>query len=111
MIKIEKLRDGAKATIMRNGVKQAIYETMRLSYSEFETIEVTTGSVIYSVDEQVVKEVSANTPVVPLKESPKSAQQNKIAVDTATKDTETVAQEKVTVKPVIIKPVSKTTKK
>lgn len=57
MIKIEKLKDGAKVFITRDGTKCEIYINQLITPSEFNTIEIEGGSCIYSIDENEVKEL------------------------------------------------------
>lgn len=62
MIKIEKLKDGAKATYVRDGVRRQVYLHHLITHQELATLEVTEGTVVYSVDEQEIKEQSALRP-------------------------------------------------
>lgn len=59
MIKIEKLKDGAKATYTRDGVKKPIFLHQLITHQDLTTLEVTQGTVVYSVDELEIKEQSA----------------------------------------------------
>lgn len=105
MIKIEQLKNGAKATIIRNEVRQPVYPNMTVTAAELETIE-TTGTVVYSIDELEVLEIGANTergePLVV--ETPKSLEQSTTPVEATIE----VAQ---TVKPAIVKPAPRSAKK
>lgn len=59
MIKIEQLKDGAKATYTRDGVKKPIFLHQLITHQDLATMEVTQGTVVYSVDELEIKEQSA----------------------------------------------------
>lgn len=59
MIKIEQLKDGAKATYTRDGVKKPIFLHQLITHQDLVTMEVTEGTVVYSVDELEIKEQSA----------------------------------------------------
>ena len=59
MIKIEKLSTNTKATIERNGAGRInLYLGMILNNTEFATLELVEGSVIYSIDELEVKTIT-----------------------------------------------------
>lgn len=60
MIKIEKLLDGAKATFLREGKTQPVFLFQLLTHGELETLEVQTGTVVYSVDELEICEKTAS---------------------------------------------------
>lgn len=62
MVKIEHLKNGAKATFMRNDKKIPVFLHMLISRQELETLEVETGTVVYSVDELEILEKSAPAP-------------------------------------------------
>ena len=59
MIKIEQLKDGAKATYVRDGSRRQVYLHHLITHDELATLEVTEGTVVYSVDESEIKEQSA----------------------------------------------------
>ena len=59
MIKIEQLKDGAKATYVRDGNRRQVYLHHLITHDELATLEVTEGTVVYSVDESEIKEQSA----------------------------------------------------
>lgn len=63
MVKIEQLKDNAKATYTNNGVKKPIFLHQLITRQDLETLEVSQGTVVYSVDELEIKEQSA--PVTP----------------------------------------------
>lgn len=95
MVKIEIMTPGAAATILRNGTRQAVFEKQLITYAEADTLEVTGGSVTYSVNEtEVFTKSGDSAPVVP---------------QTAT-EPELPAAEEVKVKPAIVKPAAKTAK-
>lgn len=57
---------GAAATILRNGERQQVFEKQLISYAEADTLEVTGGDVVYSVDETEVHTKSGKpAPAVP----------------------------------------------
>ena len=57
MIKIEKI-SATKATIVRGGVRQPLILNSHISAEELATVESESGSIIYSVDEIEVKELT-----------------------------------------------------
>lgn len=59
MIKIEQLKDGAKATYIRDGNRREVYLHHLITHDELATLEVTAGTVVYSVDEMEICERSA----------------------------------------------------
>lgn len=54
MIKIEKLSPDADVWFVRGGVRQRAFLHQLLSHSELPSLEVLSGSVVYSIDEQDV---------------------------------------------------------
>lgn len=62
MVKIEQLKNGAKATITRDGRTVPIFLHQLISRQELETMQVTAGTVVYSIDELEVLEKSAPAP-------------------------------------------------
>jgi len=66
MIKIEYLKNNAKATYTRDGVKRPIFLHQLITHQDLSTLEVTQGTVVYSVDELEIKEQSAPEPVKPV---------------------------------------------
>lgn len=66
MVKIEIISPGASATILRNGERQTVFAKQLITYAEADTLEVTGGDVVYSVNESEVFTKSGNAaPVVP----------------------------------------------
>lgn len=59
MIKIEQLKDGAKATYVRDGNRRQVYLHHLITHDELATLEVSEGTVVYSVDESEIREQSA----------------------------------------------------
>jgi hypothetical protein len=102
MIKFERLSNGAKATIIRNEVTQPVYIGMAVSREELATLNVVSGTVLYTIDEKEIVEVSAKAAP-----APKPVQVEKPEVVEAT----TPAEPVVAVKPAIVKPAPRTTKK
>lgn len=99
MVKIEKISAGAVVSILRNGERINLFEKQLISYAEADTIEVTGGEVIYSVNETEVHTKSG-----------KSAP----AVAPVATEPELPATEEVKIiqpKPVIKQPAAKTAKK
>jgi len=102
MIKFERLSKGAKATVIRNEVTQPVYIGMAVSREELDTLQVTAGTVLYTVDEKEIVEVSAKPA-----EAPKPQQVIQPAEVAVPTQPEPVAA----VKPAIVKPAPRTTKK
>ena len=95
MVKIEKISAGATATIIRNGERQAIFEKQLISYAEADTMEVSGGEVVYSVNEtEVITKSGDAAPAVP--QAP--AEPELPAAEEAPAE----------VKPVIVQPAAKT---
>lgn len=109
MIKIEKLKDGAKATIVRNGVKQPVYLAMNITAAELQTLEVVGGSLVYTVDETEIVEVQGGEAPLPVKSSEPVAPVEQ-SVATVETPVETEAPVEVA-KPAIVKPAPRTVKK
>ncbi len=104
MIKIEQLKNGAKATIVRNGVAQPVYLGMTVTRAELDTLE-TTGTVVYSIDESEIVEFGANTErTAASSELPKSP-------EPSTAPLEAAVTAPAPVKPVIVKPAPRSPKK
>lgn len=57
MIKIEKI-SATKATVVRGDVRQPLILNSHISEEELATIEAETGTIVYSVDEAEVKELT-----------------------------------------------------
>ena len=60
MIKIEKI-SAVKATIERGGVRQPLILHSHVTEAELATIEAEDGTIVYSVDETEVKELTFQT--------------------------------------------------
>lgn len=99
MIKFERLSKDAKATIVRNDAVQPVYLGMVVTSKELETLTVSSGTVLYTVDEEKVIEVHASTktqePQPELTSEPVTVQ-------------EPVVEQK---KPVIVRPAPRNSKK
>lgn len=66
MVKIEIISPGASATIVRNGERVPVLLKQLITYDEAETLEVTGGTVTYSVNETEVLTKSGDAaPAVP----------------------------------------------
>ena len=100
MIKIEKLLDGAVATITRGDTETQIFQGQLINGLDLETLKVIGGKLIYSVDETEVVEV-IGVPVVtgaaPTPEIAKIVEETTVVTDTVT--------------PVVTAPIKTTTKK
>lgn len=57
MVKIEKLLDGAVATITREGQPVRLVQGVLINYYDLSTLNVVGGKLIYSIDETEVVEV------------------------------------------------------
>ena len=66
MIKIERMSEGCKATV--NGSQ--IFVGQLFDYNDIESLAITVGKVMYTVDENEVKEVEAEVVVVPIAKKP-----------------------------------------
>lgn len=65
MIKIEKI-SAIKATVIRGGVRQPLILHSHISEQELATIEAEAGTIVYSVNESEVKELTFQAkPVAP----------------------------------------------
>lgn len=61
MVKIEKLSPDAQVWFQRDGTRQRAYLHQLLSRAELATLEIESGTVMYSIDEQEVVTRSAAT--------------------------------------------------
>lgn len=59
MIKIEKLSADCKATVVRADVAQPVFLHQMLTQDEFNTLLLTQGELVYSVDEMIVNTIKA----------------------------------------------------
>ena len=66
MIKIERI-NADKPTLLRNGVRQPVTANMVVTQAELQSIEAGTGSIVYSVDETDVKELTFQAEPAPVK--------------------------------------------
>lgn len=57
MIKIETI-NATKATVLRGGVRQTLLTGSHVTGAELATVEAESGTIVYSVDEQEVKELT-----------------------------------------------------
>ena len=114
MIKIEKLLDSGKAVFVREGKVIPVFVGQLLSYHEADTLQVSEGAVMYSIDEaELVTLKAGETLEGTLPETDtKSAESTEPVAPTAevteTKEvtTETTTPEVAAVTaPVIVKPV------
>lgn len=84
MIKIESIK-ATKATVVRGGLRQPLLTGSHISADELATIEAEAGTIVYSVDENEVKELTFQAKQAPTPPAAKPAS-----------------------KPAIIKPAAKT---
>jgi hypothetical protein len=54
MVKIERLLNGGQGTVVRHGHTMPIYQNMVITLEELGTLNITYGSVTYSIDEEEV---------------------------------------------------------
>lgn len=99
MIKIERLNNGAKATIVRNGVTQPVYLGMSITAAELETLQTIGGSIVYTIDETEIVELQGGQSPEPVK-SAEPAAASEPAVETAAE----AAPQAQVIKPAIVKP-------
>lgn len=64
MIKIERIDSTARPTYVRNGLRQPLFAFQLVNEEEFTSIELTEGSILYSVNESEVNTIQANTSAV-----------------------------------------------
>jgi hypothetical protein len=81
MVKIEELKNGAEATYTKDytGEQGLVVLHNLISLSELETMKVTKGTVVYTIDEQEFGEKSAEVPA-------KKAEPVKVAVQAPAKE-------------------------
>jgi len=58
MIKIERLKDGAKVYVTRNGQRVQVFLNQLITHEDFASVEVEGGTLVYSVDETEVLEIT-----------------------------------------------------
>lgn len=110
MIKIEKLTKGASATFVRDNMVMPVFTNQLLSETELNTLVVISGTVTYSIDEQLIVERTADTVAEPIVPAEPKSQQIELALESPIVATEE-AVETVIVKPVPkAKPVAKAKK-
>lgn len=63
MVKIEKILDGAVATIIRDDKAIQLFQGQLITYYDLPSLQVVGGKVIYSIDESEVIEVIGIPPV------------------------------------------------
>jgi hypothetical protein len=102
MIKIERLKDGAKVFVVTEGTRRQVYLNQLITYAEFETIEVESGTLVYSIDETEVKEIQGQGKQLALNLT-ETVQDTVATTDVAEPIT-------VTSQPVVIKPTPRTKK-
>lgn len=76
MIKIEKI-SATKATIIRGGVRQPLLLHSHITDAELATVEAESGTIVYSVDEREVKELTFQAKPAPV---PPAAKPTKPAI-------------------------------
>ena len=72
MVKIEQLKDGAKATYTRDYTREqaAVGLHNLISFNELQSMIVTKGTVIYTIDEKIFGEKSAPVQPAPVQPAP-----------------------------------------
>ena len=103
MVKIEKVLDGAVATVTRGDQEVQLFQGQLINYLDLQTLKVVGGKLIYSVDETEVVEV-IGVPAVAGGPAPEEVV--KIVAETTT-----VTDEVAVVPAVAPAPVKTTTKK
>lgn len=87
-IKIERI-SGAIATVVRNNHRTKVWLGMTLTEEEFATLEVTEGSILYTVDEQTVHTITApKQEIVQEKPAAPTGKKRKIILDNYKTDLE-----------------------
>ena len=71
MVKIEQFKGGAKASVIRDGERKQVFLHQLITKQEFETLEVSVGSVVCSIDEQELVEKFAPQPEIVAAPAPK----------------------------------------
>jgi len=104
MVKIEKLTPGTIVYVQRDGAKRRVFLNQLITRDELASMEVESGTVTYSIDEEVIEEKSAEQ--VPVQQT--LDLETKVAT---TDEVETVKVEPVTPAPVIVKPATRTVTK
>jgi hypothetical protein len=115
MIKIERLKDGAKVFVVTEGARRQVYLNQLITNAEFDTIEVEGGTLVYSVDETEVKELQGQGKQLTLNLT-EIVQDTVVTTDVAetVQDTTVItdAPETITtaLQPVVVKPTPRTKK-
>lgn len=102
MIKIEKLKDGAKVFVVTEGSRRQVYLNQLITAAEFQTIEVEGGTLVYSIDEAEVKEIQGQGKQLTLNLTE--------VVEDVIAATDEVEATTITAQPVIIKPTPRARK-
>jgi len=122
MIKIERLKDGAKVYVTRNGQRVQVFLNQLITHEDFASVEVEGGTLVYSVDETEVLEIAGGAGKqieLNLSETVQDAVATTETVETASAETpvETpveaptqVTETTTTVAPVIVKPTPRAKK-
>lgn len=100
MIKIERIDSAVCPTYVRNGLRQPLFASQIVSEEEFISIELTEGSILYSVNESEVNTLQPNTSNV-VSTNPNVVSTNSIVVSTNPIVVSTNPTE-VSAKPVIV---------
>lgn len=102
MIKIERLKDGAKVFIMDQGTRRQVYLNQLITEADFQTVEVEGGTLVYSIDETEVKEIQGQGKQLTLNLTE--------TVEDTVATTDKVETVTITAQPVIIKPTPRAKK-
>lgn len=110
MIKIEKISAGASATIVRDGITQKVYLNQLITAAELDKLEVTNGTVTYSIDEQTIAEKTSTEPEKKLEIVTEVSVTEEIA-PVLTTEAKPVVVKQPAEKPAIVHPVTRTVTK
>jgi hypothetical protein len=107
MIKIEKLLDSGKAVFVREGKTIPVFVGQLLSYHEADTLQVSQGAIVYSIDEAELVTLKAGETLegtLPETDTKSPESTKSVAPTTETTEKKEVEVAPVTA-PIIVKPV------
>lgn len=112
MIKIEQLKGGCTATIERNGVRQPVYVRMAVTKAELNSLKITGGTLVYTIDEEQIVEVGGteSTPAalqIAVEDTVAATEIPSVEIESTATVEPTVTEveaPKAVVKPAIVKP-------
>lgn len=82
MIKIERIDSTTRPTYVRNGLRQPMFASQMVSEEEFISIELTEGSILYSVNESEVSTLQANISAAVVSTNPTAVSTNPTVANT-----------------------------